>query len=595
MKSTTASVAAPVLVAAVTAIAFLPVLQNGFTNWEDYTKLLQNPNYRGLTWPHLVWMFTTMEDSLYRPLAWMTFGADYLLWGMNPAGYHLTNLLFHSANAVLFYFVSLQLFSIATAAERKTLILTSVLASLLFAAHPMRVEAVAWTQAREVAGFFFLLTLICYLNAVTKGGAYARWMACALVAYALCLLSKGAFVTLPIGLLILDFYPLQRLDRAAWIEKAPFFTLALIAGLIALYGKQQGGLLYGLAEYSLFQSFGLAAYGLLFYLGKTVAPVNLSPLYEMPRTPAVLTPYFAASASVVACLTAILLILRRRYPAALAAWLWYVALLAPTSGIAQNGLQLAADRYAYLPSLSIALLAAAPLIHWRDRILPAACVGAAAVLVLAGLTWRQTQLWHDSATLWAHAVSVDPGSYVAHHFLGSALLENGRPDAALEEYQKSRDINPSYASAYLSIAYILALRGDSAGAVENYRAGLKFKPNSAPAHFNLANQLLKRGDLDDAMAHYAEAVRLDPNDAAAHNNLGFLLARKGDSIAAEEHFKAAIRLTPSDPLAYYNLGRLLLARKDYTRAAEYLRTALKLKPDSPEIRAALGRAERSRE
>ncbi|HEY6200336.1 MAG TPA: tetratricopeptide repeat protein [Candidatus Binatia bacterium] len=593
MKSAVTSIAAPLLVAAVTLIAFAPVLQNGFTNWDDPPSLLYNPNYRGLSWPHLLWMFTTFQNSLYRPLTWMTLGADYLVWGMNPAGYHLSALLFHAANAVLFYFVALKLLSTTTAGERNALTVAAATAALLFAVHPLQVEAVAWTQAREnvVAGFFFLLTLICYLKAVTESGAYQRWMIAAVICYGLCLLGKGAFVTLPIGLLILDFYPLRRLDRAVWIEKAPFFAVAFIGGLIALYGKQHANLLYGLTDYTLLQRFGIAAYGLLFYLWKTIVPVGLSPLYELPQALDELTPHFAASAAAAAAVTVVLFVLRRRFPAILAAWLWYVALLAPTSGVMQNGLQIAADRYTYLPLLAVALLTSALLLFRPKRILLAGAAAAFVVIVFAELTWEQAALWRDSTTLWTHAIAVNPKSYVAHHFLGSALLESGNPDAALEEYRKSRDINPRYASAYMSIAYIQALRGDSSGAIENYRIALKIFPESAAAHFNLANQLFKRGDLEDAMAHYADAVRLNPNEAAAHNNLGFLLARKGDLTGAEEHFQAAIRLAPDDALAHYNLGRLVFARKDYGLAVEYFRTALKLKPESPEIRSALIQAE----
>ncbi|HEY1268694.1 MAG TPA: tetratricopeptide repeat protein [Candidatus Binatia bacterium] len=592
MKAVAASLAAPTLVAAATLIAFLPVLQNGFTNWDDYTNLLSNPNYRGLSWPHLVWMFTSIADSLYRPLTWLTFGADYVLWQMNPAGYHFSALFFHVANAVLFFFVARKLFVIETRAGVHAVV-AAVMAALFFSVHPLRVEAVAWTQAREnvVAGLFFLLTLICYLKAVANGGAYQRWMLAAIISYALCLLGKGAFVTLPIGLLIIDFYPLRRFNRAAWIEKTPFFVLALIAGLIAIYAKNQGHLLYGLDEYSLLQRLGIAAYGMVFYLWKTVAPVKLSPLYEMPQSVDAMTPYFIGSAAAASGLTVVLFALRRRAPAALATWLWYVALLAPTSGIMQNGLQIAADRYTYLPSLSLALLAAALLLRWRDRIVSTAAGATLVAVVLAGLSWQQTKVWRNSANLWFHAVSINPTSYVAHQFLGSALLESGQADAALDEYRKSRDINPRYASAYMSIGYILALRSDSAGAIENYRIALKLFPDSAAAHFNLANQLLKQGEIEEAVVHYGDAVRLNPNDAAARNNLGFLLARKGYAAAAEEHFRAAIHLNPYDPLAYYNLGMAALTRREYRQAAEYLRTALKLKPDSPEIRAALNRAE----
>src|SRR5689334_10424407 len=272
MRITKVTAATPALVAGITLLAFLPVLHNGFTNWDDPPNLLNNPSYRGLGWSHLVWMFTSFHNSLYRPLTWITFGADYLIWGMNPFGYHLTTLILHTATAVLFYFIALRLLSIATGAEQNTLTFAAAFAALIFAVHPLRVEPVAWTQAREnvLAGFFFMLTLIFYLKATAEGAAKNyRWMAAAWISYALCLLGKGAFVTVPIGLMILDYYPLRRFDRSVWMEKIPFFGLAIIAGLLAIYGKQQSDLFYGFTEYTLLKRFGLAAYGLFFYLSDT--------------------------------------------------------------------------------------------------------------------------------------------------------------------------------------------------------------------------------------------------------------------------------------------------------------------------------------
>ena len=244
---------APCVVVVATTMAFLPTLANGFLAWDDATNFLKNPHFRGLGWQQLRWMFTTFLLGPYQPLSWVTLGLDYLIWGMNPFGYHLTNLILHAANALVFYYLARRLLSMTLAAahEEFSLQFGASLAALFFALHPLRVESVAWvTERRDVlSGLFFLLTLWCYVNmaqAATASG-YKKWLSATLALYVLSLLSKATALTLPVVLLVLDVYPLRRMGgevrewfaqaaHKVWLEKLPFVLLAALAGWVALLG-----------------------------------------------------------------------------------------------------------------------------------------------------------------------------------------------------------------------------------------------------------------------------------------------------------------------------------------------------------------------
>src|SRR5438128_558368 len=363
----------PVLIALVTFAAFLPALYNQFVNWDDDDNFLGNPHYRALAWTHLRWMWTTHLGH-YIPLTWMTLGLDYLLWGMNPVGYHLTSLLLHATNAVVLYFLARRLLTLALPPPPQrghAPVVSAGFAALVFAIHPLRVESVAWaTERRDVlSGLFYLLTILVYLRACERGprGRRLYWLSVTLFGCAL--LSKSMAVSLPVVLLILEVYPLRRLGgslgwssasaRAVYLEKIPFVLLAGAASAIALMEQLSNRAMVSVAQLSAQDRLAVSAYGLSFYLWKTVVPLNLSPLYMLPQTvnPAA-TPFIVSYGGVLA-VTAIALALRRRWPGLPAAWLAYVVVLLPVLGIAQNGPQLAADRYTYLAVLGWAILAGA--------------------------------------------------------------------------------------------------------------------------------------------------------------------------------------------------------------------------------------------
>src|SRR2546425_210836 len=493
----------PVLIALVTFAAFLPTLQNQFVTWDDATNFLENAHYRGLGWTHIRWMWTTHLGH-YVPLTWMTLGLDYLLWGMNPFGYHLTSLLLHAANAVVFFFVVRRILTRAlpSPSERgHALAVAAGFAALVFAIHPLRVESVAWvTERRDVlSGLFYLLTILLYLRAC-EGGARGRgWYWLSVAVFVCALLSKSMVVNLPVVLLILDVYPLRRLGgsigwwsepaRRGFVEKIPFLGLAAAASAIALMAQLSHDTMVSVVQLSALGRLAVSVYGLSFYLWKTVAPVSLSPLYERSVVNPWAAPFLLSYGGVVT-ITALALACRRRAPGLPAAWLAYVVILLPVLGLFQSGPQIAADRYTYLAGLGWAIFAGAGLFScWRLRPFLSTGLTASVLLGLGVLTWNQVHVWHDSKTLWAQALAIDPNSSVAQNDFGEALAQQGKLAEAIEHYRQALNIRPDYADAHYNWGLVLAQQGKRAEASEHFRQALRINPDFAQARSNLLNAL----------------------------------------------------------------------------------------------------------
>src|SRR5947209_1851113 len=490
---------APLLVALLTLTAFLPTLQNQFVSWDDDKNFLENPHYRGLGWTHLRWMWTTHLGH-YIPLTWMTLGLDYLLWGMNPVGYHLTNLLLHAANAVGFFFIVRRLLARALPSPSEhgyALAVSSGVAALVFAIHPLRVESVAWvTERRDVlSGLFYLVAILLYLRACERGARGRGWYWLSVAVFGCALLSKSMVVNLPIVLLILDVYPLRRLGgavgwwsepaRRVYVEKIPFVLLAAAASAVALMAQLSHNTMVSVVQLSGLGRLAVSMYGLSFYLWKTVAPVNLSPLYELPPTVNPWAPPFLLSYGLVLAITAIVLAFRRRVPGLPAAWVAYIVVLLPVLGIFQSGPQIAADRYTYLAGLGWAILGGAGLLScWRSS--RRSKTGTPATWLLTGialcvvvglgvLTWSQAKVWRDSERLWAHTLAIDPNSPLAQNNFGYELYRQGKLAEAIEHYRQALRLKPDYALAHANRGRSLIHEGKLAEAVEYLQQAGKAK------------------------------------------------------------------------------------------------------------------------
>jgi protein O-mannosyl-transferase len=598
-------------VAGATFIGFASSLNHGFVDWDDVENFVTNPHYRGLGWAQLRWMWTTVLLGHYIPVSWMTLGADYLAWGMNPTGYHLTNVLFHSANAAVFYLVAQRLIqrSMLDAATAYPLAwrLSAALAALLFAVHPLRVESVAWvTERRDVlSGFCYLLAVWAYLRdaeaPIDKRLRQRPWYWVSLACFVLALLSKAITVTLPMVLVVLDIYPLRRIGRSTdgwwsgparrrWAEKVPFILASALVTPVALFAARSDANLLSVAHVGLFERLAISLYGLAFYLGKTVVPLDLSPFYPLRRPIQPLTAPYLLSGGVVVVITAFVILVRRRWPALGAVWLVYVVTLLPVSGVFQNGAQISADRYSYLPSLSLALLTgAAALGAWRawngrqgGRVPGLCLIGGGALLVttLTLLTWSQVGIWRDAERLWTHALALAPSS-VAHLSLGNVRRQQARWAEANEHYRQASAIRPDAPEIPIQWGIALAQQGRLAEASERFSLAVRLRPEGGAAHYNWGNALLAARDFEGAIAHYREAVRLEPQGAETYTNWGRALAMQGKREEAIAKYREALRIKPLS-VPHYNWGNALFAAGDFDGAIAHYREAVRLDPDAAE-------------
>ena len=592
--------AIPLVLALVTVAVFLPALENGFVNWDDPQALVDNPHYRGLGWTQLRWVLTTFLMGHYSPLAWFTFAVDYLLWGMNPAGYHFTSLLLHVANAVLFYFVARRLLRAAApgaADAGPEMRLFGGVAALLFAIHPLRVESVAWASDRRdvLCGFFFLAAVLAYLRAVETAdvGRRRRWQAASLGAFVAALLSKATAMPLPAVLLLLDLYPLRRLQVVGWrrlvVEKMPYGVLVGASAVVATIAKTHAD--WAMEAHGLGTRLAIAGYGLMFYPWKFLWPVGLSPLYEWLGPADLLAWRFLFPTLSFAIVTAGLVAGRRRWPGALAAWVFSALMVLPVSGLVMRaGPYLAADRYSYLSGLGWALLGGGALRHWSlARRWPVhggrrAAVLAGLLVVVIGtlgtLTRGQIHVWRDSETLWTHTTSLAPSS-IAHFNLGMFLETRGLRQKAAEHYRGALAINPDLAQAHSSLGLVLAQENRVPEAIVHLREDVRLNPGSSRARKNLATVLARQGRTAEAIEHLRRAVQLSPGDASAHNDLGNVLAVQGQLDEAVQHYQEVLKITPDSPEMHNNLGMALALQGRKSEAVEHFRRALAIRPGFP--------------
>jgi hypothetical protein len=487
------------VIGALAALTFSPVLRFGFVEWDDFWTLVSNADYRGLSWSHLHWMLTSIRGGHWMPVTWLSFGIDHALWGTNPLGYHLTNVLLHGANAVVFFFLARRLLDLAMPGLPAAAVHAgAATAALSFALHPLRVESVAWiTERRDVlCALFWLVAVLAYVRAPERSGKKAgAWKLLSLMSFNLAVMAKSMAVTLPVVLLVLDVYPLRRhatCPRRLLLEKAPYLPMMLFGIFLALFAGQRDGALTSLDGLSILQRILVTSYGLWFYLSTTVVPLGLSPLYELPPVISAAAPRFIGAMVMVIAVTAGAFAARRRWPGLLAAWIVYAITLSPVSGLLHNGWQLVADRYSYLSCLPGAVLFGALVAFIATKLLttprPGSAWRVAAVacllwiLALPVLTWRQLPVWRNGETLWQYTLAVDPDCSLCHYYFGQYLRNRDRPALALEHFTRAADRRPALTSTALyrmhrGLAHIAV--GDTRAAEQDLAAIRAIAPSLA--------------------------------------------------------------------------------------------------------------------
>jgi len=553
----------PLGVAAVTFTAFLPALHADFVNLDDHYLLLRNGAWRGSAG----YGFGTVHGGHYHPLTWLSWRLDYAMWGLEPRGYHLTNMLLHAAGAAALVVLLRMLLGVGS--------LAAAAGALLRSAHPLRVESVAWvTERRDVlSALLLMLTVIAYVS-YARGGD-RRWLWASIALYALSLLAKAWGMTLPVVLLLIDAYPLR---RRALPEKIPFAALALGAAVAALVAQRSEGAMVTLGEHTLVDRLLQAPYALGFYAWKTAVPFNLSPLYLRGGD---VSGWAWLPVALVPAATLLIVLRRRSWPGLFAAWVLGIVIVSPVLGLAQSGPQLVADRYTHLAALPICAVAAAVLARATPL---GAGVAGLAVAALCAVTREQTKVWRDSVTLWTRAIEHDSRNYWAYSGRGRARLDSGDARGAIPDPSESIRLKPTYAEAWNNRGLARQRLGDAKGAIADYDEAVAHAPRMAQAFVNRGAARAALGDSAGGIADIQTAIALDPGLADAYRNRAVWRLQSGDVDGALADCTRAIELAPHDGLAYSSRAVVRHAKGDVKGALLDHDEAVRLAPRQPEVR-----------
>jgi tetratricopeptide (TPR) repeat protein len=568
---------APPIVGILAAAPFLPALANGFVNFDDDRLVVRNPFLR-LEWPErLGWMWSTTYMGHYQPLTWMSLSIDRALGGIAPLAFHADSILLHAIAAVVLFHLIKMLLTVAIRGSRDVTFAAAA-GALVWAVHPLRVESVAWVAERRdpLSALFYFLALVAYLRSVRVGHPELRsqrWYFASLALFACSILAKAWAISLFVVLAILDWYPLARLpghvthwfgrrNARIWIQKLPFAVIGIAFAALAWIAQRTApDTMVGIARWTVKDRVLQALYGLCFYPVKTLWPTRLAALYELPETiRGVPLTYLACAVAVVVAAIAMVRA-RRSMPWLLAAFACYAVIVAPVLGLAQSGPQLVADRYSYLSCAAFSALIAGAVVHFNQRRIAAVLV-ALAVVVLGGLTWTQTRVWHDSATLWAHAIDTGHPSYVAHLDYGQALRTDGKIDEAIEQYREALALRPDAGNAWYNLANALKAKGDTAGAEQSYRQAIAHLSWKVDAYLNLGNLYYTQRRLGSAIEQYrAATTALDGAPPGQFTPepylyLGMALADSGDAAGARRALDVARRYPSTRARAEAELKRL---------------------------------------
>ena len=572
------------LLITVVVLVYAPVKDYPFINYDDTLYVTEVPQVQqGLGWDSVVWSMTAMEAANWHPLTWLSHMLDVQLFGLNPAGHHLTNLLLHLANVLLLFGVLQQM----TGAVWR-----SALVAALFALHPLNVESVAWVAERKnvLSTLFWLLTMAAYMGYVRRPhwGRYLGMMGI----FVLGLMAKPMLVTLPCVLLLLDYWPLGRLGKDSkefWerlprlaAEKLPLFIPVAAISVVTIAAQSQAGALssweglpLGIRVANAVLTYGVG-------LKKMLWPMDLAVFYPHPGNSLAVWPV-ALAALLLVILSLGVWWQGRRSRYLVVGWLWYLGTLFPVSGLIQVGEQAMADRYAYVPLMGLFIILAWGTAELAQTLrLPKAWLlapGLCLLVTLALLTRVQLGYWQTTRALFEHALAVTSDNPVAHNALGIELMEENQLGKAVEHLTQALAMDPERADTHNNLGLALSRQDRLEEGIQHYQKALQLRPDSHAAHNNLGLAVLGAGRVDEAIDHFSQALLLNPNYVEAHNNLGTVMLKKGNRAQALELFRKALELRPGFAQAHYNLGTELLKTADFEGAKVHLLAAVEANPD----------------
>ncbi len=623
------------LLALVTIAVFWQVGSYNFITYDDLDYVRDNDRVNaGLNWENVIWAFTESYASNWHPLTWVSHMLDCQLFGMNPAGHHLMNLFLHVANTLLLFAVL----------KRMTgAVWRSVFVAAAFALHPLHIESVAWVSERKdvLSTLFWILTMGAYLGYVNRPnkGRYVL----VLVVFGLGLMAKPMLVTLPLVLLLLDYWPLGRFQKASHhknterdqkgifghllLEKVPLLALSAGSCAITFLAQLKGGAVMttGMIPIDLRIANALISYAK--YIGKMIWPSRLAVIYPHPFSALVTWQTFLATVLLLAISVWVICLAKKRGYFAVG-WFWYIITLLPVIGIVQVGNQAMADRYTYVPLTGLFIIIAwagaefSAKLPYRKILL--AVLSVTIFSAMAVTSRLQLRHWRNSVAIFEHALEVtennniahsylvrplfkqgrvdeaishnyqalriNPNDYVGHINLGFILSKSGKFDQAVEYYTRAIQIGPDYPGAYIDLGIVLIKQGKIAEAIKQYQQVLRLTPDNADVHNDLGLAFAQQDKLDQAVVHFNKALQINPEFAKAHYNLGYALARQGKFDDAVEHYTRAIQIHPHVPVIYKNLADVLIQQGRIAEAIEQYQQVLRLTPDNAQVHNDVGLA-----
>jgi tetratricopeptide (TPR) repeat protein len=581
----------------ITWLVFGQTVRYDFVNYDDNEYVYANPAITSGLTPHgIIYAFSGTHARNWHPLTTLSHMVDCQLWGASAGGHHFTNIVLHTIAVVLLFLVLKQM----TGA-----IWQSAFVAALFAIHPLHVESVVWISERKdvLSAVFFMLTLGAYAHYV-RSPSVGRYLTMSIL-FALGLMSKPMLVTVPLVLLLLDYWPLQRfggrssIKRSA-LEKIPLLTLSAAAGVATLLVQQSS--LAVVEQLPLVSRIGNGLVSCMIYVKQMIWPVGLAVFYPHPGDQ---LPVWEIGLAIVllVMVSAGAIALRRKSPYLITGWFWYLVMLMPVIGLIQVGSQAHADRYTYLPQIGLYVLLA-----WgttdalasrfttgrvrrgglERRIL--AVTASVALIALAWCAHVEASYWRNGESLWGRALAVTSGNFMAHDGLGDYLANRGRLDEAIDQFQKALNIAPGYPEIETNLILALTKKGRTDEAITHLQAVLKEHPNDAQTHYSLGNALRKKGDSQGAIAAYEKALSIQARYPAAHYYLGIALDQNGQIDEAIAHYQEAVKEQPNYPQAYCLLGNDLLQKARVDDAIAAYKQALKSRPTYPEVENNIGLA-----
>ena len=586
------------LLVALILAAYWQLPTHGFVNLDDNRYITQNEHVKmGVTWQTLTWAFNFDNFAYWHPVTWICHMLFFQLFGMNPSMHHMMNLFLHIANSLLLFLVF----------KRMTgEIWQSAFVAALFALHPLNVESVAWASELKnvLSTFFWMATLFGYVRYVERPGIN-RYLIVLLV-FALGLMAKPMLVTLPFVLLLLDYWPLNRLKfyqstgaehgffqpastennpssvLTLILEKIPFLFLSAVCVFLSNLSFQHKDAVISTALVPMKLRIANAVVSYIGYIRKIVWPYHIGVFYPFPRS--IPSRQVMVAGLLLLFLTFWAFRLIKKSPYLVVGWLWFIGTLVPAIGLVQAGLWPAmADRFVYVPAIGlfIGIAWGVPdlLGRWGRKKWLLGPIAAALVFNFTVATRLQNRYWKNNITLFRHALQITHKNAIAHEKLGEALFAKGKDDEAARQYHEALRITSDLIGANLNLGVILREQGKFDKAIEHFSKVIQTDANSADARYEIAVTQEKKGDLNAAVRYYSAALRIKPEEAKIHNHLGIALALQNKEKIAIFHFSEALRINPSYVGASYNLAKMYTRRRNMKKAIFYLKKTLKLNPN----------------